>query len=231
MLHSHQLETAMRVLLVEDDILLGEAIRDGLVQYAYTVDWMTDGAQADAALQSESFDVVVLDIGLPKRSGLEVLAALRDRGQLTPVIILTARGALDDRVQGLTQGADDYLIKPVDLAELHARIIALHRRSAARAETAIVVGKVSLDPSAHTVSIDDDVIATARREFALLHKLLDQVGKVVTRDKLAQALYGWNDEVDSNAIEVHIHNLRKKFGHVLKIRTIRGVGYMIEKAE
>jgi two-component system response regulator QseB len=220
----------MRILLVEDDELLGDGLRTGLTQYGYTVDWLKDGLSADHALKTENFDAVVLDLGLPKLSGIEVLQNFRARGQITPVVILTARESIEDRIKGLDSGADDYLTKPFDLEELCARLRALQRRYSARAESKLTHENVALDPAAHTVTLNDEPVNISRREFALLHKLLENVGRVLSRESLAQSLYGWEDEVDSNALEVHIHNLRKKFGQDF-ILTIRGVGYMIDKSK
>lgn len=220
----------MRVLLVEDDELLGDGLRTGLMQYGYTVDWLKDGSSADQALKTESFDVVVLDLGLPKLSGIQVLQNHRARGQATPVIILTAREAIEDRIKGLDSGADDYLTKPFDLDELCARLRALQRRKAARAEPLITYDNIVVDPAAHTVKLNGELINVSRREFALLQKLLENTGRVLSREHLAQSLYGWGEDVDSNALEVHIHNLRKKFGQGF-IHTIRGIGYMIDKSK
>ncbi len=218
----------MRVLLVEDDELLGDGVCTGLKQYGYTVDWVKDGLSAQHALLHEQFESVVLDLGLPKRSGVDVLKSIRAQNVMVPVLILTARETVEDRVRGLDAGADDYLVKPFDLDELCARLRALQRRAASRAVSMIVYGQISIDPSAYTVSVGDEQISLSRREFSLLQKLLENVGKVLSRDSLTQTLYGWGDDVDSNALEVHIHNLRKKFGDALIIRTIRGVGYMVE---
>lgn len=220
----------MRVLLVEDDIHLGDALRTGLVQLGYAVDWVKDGAAAENALKIETFDIVVLDLGLPKVPGLKVLEGIRSRGLTTPVLILTARETIDDRVKGLDAGADDYLVKPFNLGELGARIRALQRRSTARATALLTYKDIELDPAAHTVSLAGVATNISRREFALLQKLLENNGKVLSREQLNQSLYSWDEDVDSNALEVHIHNLRKKFGSDL-IRTIRGVGYMVKKLE
>jgi len=219
----------MRVLVVEDDELLGDALYIALKQEGYTADWVKDGLAAQHALLNEQFGGVVLDLGLPKRSGLEVLKVIRAQGIKTPVIILTAREATEDKVKGLDAGADDYLSKPFDMDELCARLRALQRRAASRAVAEIVYGRISIDPNAYSVSVDDGHVPLSRREFTLLQKLLENIGKVISRDSLTQTLYGWADDVDSNALEVHIHNLRKKFGDLLPIRTIRGVGYMVEK--
>ena len=220
----------MRLLLAEDDELLRKGIHDGLVQYGYTVDCVSDGAQAIRALSTnESFEVIILDLGLPKKSGLEVLKAIRSQGNTTPVLILTARDTVDDQVAGLDAGADDYVIKPFDFDTVCARIRALQRRQYDRSENILVHGNIELNPASHTVTLNGDKLILSRREFALLSKLLENIDRVVTRESMTQSLYGWEDEVDSNTIEVHIHNIRKKFGNELVIRTIRGVGYMVEK--
>jgi two-component system response regulator QseB len=218
----------MRILLVEDDELLGDGLRTGLIQYGYTVDWLKDGLSADQALRTENFDLVVIDLGLPKMPGITVLQNLRGRGQTMPVLILTARESIDDRVKGLDSGADDYLTKPFDLDELCARLRALQRRFSSRAEPILVHENISLDPAAHTVSLNNEPVSVSRREFALLQKMLENAGRVLSREHLTQSLYGWGEDVDSNALEVHIHNLRKKFGQSF-IHTIRGIGYMINK--
>jgi two-component system, OmpR family, response regulator QseB len=218
----------MRVILVEDDELLGDGVRSGLKQYGYTVDWVKDGSAAKHAILSEHFDAIILDLGLPKLSGIEVLQQIRDAGVSTPVLILTARDAVEDRVKGLDSGADDYLTKPFDLEEVSARLRALLRRSSGRADTSITYRNIVLDPASHSVTMDGSELSLSRREFALLHKLLENSGKVLSRDQLTQSLYGWEDDVDSNTLEVHIHNLRKKLNGTF-IRTIRGVGYMVEK--
>lgn len=218
----------MRLLLVEDDELLGDGVCTGLKQYGYTVDWVKDGQSAIQALSSENFDMVVLDLGLPKLSGLEVLKTVRGKNITTPVVILTARETVEDRVKGLDAGADDYIVKPFDLDELCARLRALQRRISARAKPEITHGNITLDPASHSVHLGEEELNISRREFVLLQKLLENPGRVLSREQLTQTLYGWGYDVDSNALEVHIHNLRKKFGTPL-IRTIRGVGYMIEK--
>ncbi len=218
----------MRVLLVEDDELLGDGLRTGLIQVGYTVDWAKNGLAADQALQNETFDLVILDLTLPKIDGISILQRMRSRGNTTPVLILTARESIEERVRGLDSGADDYLTKPFDLDEVCARLRALQRRFASRALPQIVHGNLTLDPASHLVTLDQENITLPRREFALLHILLENEGRVLSREHLTQSLYGWGEEVDSNALEVHIHNLRKKFGQEF-IRTIRGIGYMIEK--
>ncbi len=220
----------MRILLIEDDELLGDGLRTGLIQYGYATDWLKDGLSADQALKTENFDLVVLDLGLPKLPGISVLQNLRARGQTMPVLILTARESVDDRVKGLDNGADDYLTKPFDLDELCARLRALQRRFTSRAEPLLTHQGITLDPASHTVTFNTENINLSRREFSLLHKLLENAGRVLSREHLTQSLYGWGEDVDSNALEVHIHNLRKKFGQEF-IRTIRGIGYMIDKSK
>jgi two-component system OmpR family response regulator/two-component system response regulator QseB len=218
----------MRILLVEDDPQLGDGLTVGLRQGGFAVDWLRDGNDADLALQSEIFDLVVLDLGLPKLSGMEVLKRARSRGQSLPILVLTARDATGDKVAGLDAGADDYLVKPIDLDELSARVRALTRRSAGRAAPLLSHGQLALDPAAHLVTLDGQVVELSGREFSLLQMLLESAGRVLTRTQLEQSLYGWRDEPDSNALEVHIHHLRKKLGSDL-IRTLRGVGYTIAK--
>ena len=220
----------MRLLLVEDDDLLGDAVKTGLIQFGYVVDWLKDGESARAAIKSESFEAIILDLGLPKLSGLGFLQSIRNDGNSTPVIILTARESIEDRVKGLDSGADDYLVKPFDLNELSARVRALIRRSTGRADATLHYRNLTLDPAAHAVYVDEVLVNVPRREFALLQKLLENSGQVLSREQIMQSLYGWDEEVDSNALEVHIHNLRKKL-NANYIRTIRGVGYMIEKNE
>ena len=218
----------MRLLLVEDDKALGEGLRLGLRQEGYTVDWLEDGASALHALLSEDFDLLVLDLGLPRISGLQVLRELRRSGSALAVLILTARDATEDRIAGLDAGADDYLVKPFDLDELKARLRALLRRSAGRAELRIEHAGVSLDPSSQQVSYQGKPVPMTPKEYLLLHELLSQPGKVLTRERLAQLLYGWDEEAESNTLEVHIHHLRKKLFSSL-IRTVRGVGYLVEE--
>lgn len=222
----------MRVLLVEDDELLGDGIRTGLKHYGHTVDWVKDGRAASEVLTSkhENFDIVVLDLGLPKISGMDVLKIIREKNIPTPVVILTARDNVDDRVRGLDTGADDYITKPFDLDELCARMRALQRRAKSRVKPVLSYGPITLDPASHVVTLNNEQVLVSRREFALLQKLLENSGRVISREQLNQTLYGWGENIDSNALEVHIHNLRKRFGNHL-IRTIRGVGYMAEKLE
>lgn len=218
----------MRLLLVEDDELLGDAVKAGLTQFGYVVDWLKDGEIAKTILKSELFELIILDLGLPKLSGLKLLQAIRQDGNATPVIILTARDSVDDRIKGLDSGADDYITKPFDLNELGARIRALIRRSQGRADAEIHYKNIILDPASHSVTVDNNLMNIPRREFAILLKLLENNGQVVSRDQLMQSIYSWDEDVDSNTLEVHIHNLRKKLNATF-IRTIRGIGYMAEK--
>lgn len=215
----------MRILLVEDDRMLGDGLQAGLTQAGYAVDWLRDGEAAVAALSTETFAAVVLDLGLPKRDGLSVLQWLRGRHDATPVLILTARDQLEDRVRGLDLGADDYVLKPFDLDEIAARLRALVRRAHGRPEPVLTLGGIELNPAARTVTRGGALIDLTPREFDLLHLLLQNADRVLTRRALEEQLYTWNDAVDSNALEVHVHHLRKKLGNEL-IRTVRGVGYM-----
>lgn len=211
-----------------DDPLLGDGIRAGLGLEGDTVDWVTDGVAADQALATDEFDLLVLDLGLPRRDGMEVLRGLRKRGDMTPVLILTARDKVADRVAGLDAGADDYLSKPFDLDELLARVRALTRRHTGRAQPLLEHGELRLDPATHQVSLGGEPVELAPREYALLRLLLEQRGKVLSRTRLVEALYGWDGELESNAIEVHVHHLRRKLGNEL-IRTVRGIGYGIDR--
>lgn len=217
----------MRLLLVEDDVALGEGIHQALSREGYTVDWVKDGASALHALLSEVFDLAILDLGLPRLDGLAVLRRLRESGSALPVLILTARDATEDRIAGLDAGADDYLIKPFDLSELKARLRALLRRSAGRARVTIEHAGIRLDPTTQQVSYKNEPVGLTPKEYQLLYELLSPPGRVMTRERLMQLLYGWNEEAESNTLEVHIHHLRKKFSSEL-IRTVRGVGYLVE---
>lgn len=219
----------MRVLLVEDDALLGDGVNAGLKLAGFAVDWAQDGQAAKLALETEEYALLVLDLGLPKLSGLEVLKWLRGRAITLPVLILTARDTVADRVAGLNAGADDYLIKPFDLDELIARLNALLRRSAGQVTQTIQHGEITLTPTTHEVHKNGALVILSAREFALLHQLLHHIGHVQSREQLEQHLYGWGEEVESNSVEVHVHHLRKKLGTNL-IRTLRGVGYVIDKA-
>ncbi len=219
----------MRLLLVEDDEDLGEGIRVALKPEGYTVDWVRDGAGGLRALSQESFDIAVLDLGLPGMDGLDVLRHLRRAAIAVPVLVLTARDATGDRIAGLDAGADDYLVKPFEVDELKARLRALLRRSLSRPQPAIEHQGVRLDLVSQEVSYQGRPVALQRKEFLLLHQLLSQPGRVFTRDKLEQALYGWDEVAESNAIDVHIHHLRRKLFPEL-IKTVRGVGYRVDKA-
>lgn len=220
----------MRVLLAEDDSMIAQALCEGLDQNGFVVDWAQDGEQARLALDSPGSEYVVLllDLGLPRLSGLELLADLREHRNPIPVLILTARDALADRVRGLNDGADDYLVKPFELEEVVARIHALIRRRAGRSEPIIEYGDLRLDPLNHEVWIDDEPIDLSAREFALLHALLVKPGAVLSRAQLEEQLYGWGQEIASNAIDVHLHKLRKKLG-ADRIVNVRGVGFRIAR--
>jgi two-component system response regulator QseB len=216
----------MRLLLVEDDPMIGASVRRGLQQDGFTVDWLRDGKSAESAFDPAAHALVLLDLGLPGKDGLSVLKALRRRGEAAPVLILTARDAVADRVAGLDAGADDYLVKPFNLEELAARIRALLRRRAGRADVELRHGPLTLDPARHEVRLDGAPLALSAREFALLEALLERPGVVLSIAALQEKVYGWDDEVGSNTIEVYIHALRKKLGPDF-IRNVRGVGYMI----
>jgi two-component system, OmpR family, response regulator QseB len=216
----------MRVLLAEDDPMIGASVRQGLRQDGFAIDWVTDGRAADLALAEGVHDAVVLDLGLPRRAGLEVLGAMRQRGDARPVLILTARDALADRVAGLDAGADDYMVKPFELGELAARLRALHRRSAGRAAPVLEHGEIRLDPASHEVRRSGEQVELSAREFALLEALLVRPGVILSRAQLEEKLYGWKDSVESNAVEVHIHALRRKLGADF-IRNVRGVGWKV----
>jgi DNA-binding response OmpR family regulator len=218
----------VRILLVEDDSLLGEGLQSALQRENYFVDWMRSGESALTAIISTYFDAVILDIGLPGISGLDVLKKARKQGYDFPVLILTAQDGVSSRVTGLDTGADDYLSKPFELDELCARLRALIRRSQGLPGQRIRYQSILLDPVAHSVSKDNQPIELSRREFALLRELLSSCGRVLSRSQLEDKLYSWGDEVESNAIEVHIHHLRKRLGSDL-IKTVRGVGYTIAK--
>jgi DNA-binding response OmpR family regulator len=222
-------DIVMRVLLAEDDPQLGSGIRTGLEQAGYTVDWLTRGDEVRHALEAENFDIMILDLGLPNKDGLSLLREARAAGLTLPVLILTARDTVADRVAGLDVGADDYMNKPFDLDELHARIRALLRRHSGRAEPLIRHGEVVLDPAARLVMLGGQNVSLTAREFAVLHLLLENAGRVLSREQIEEKVYGWNELVESNSTEVHIHHLRKKLGKDV-IVTVRGVGYMIPKS-
>lgn len=216
----------MRVLLVEDDAMIGRAVQHGLRHTGFSIDWVTDGASGQAAAANGVYDAVILDLGLPRLDGMSLLKALRLRGDLVPVLIISARDAVADRIEGLNAGADDYLLKPFDLDELVARLRALLRRHAGAASGIMTAGALSLDPVARQVTLAGNELSLTAKEFALLEALLRKPGAVLSRERLEESIYGWGEEVGSNAVEVHLHNLRRKLGATL-IRNVRGVGYKI----
>lgn len=218
----------MRILLAEDDALLGDGLRAGLRQSGFQVDWVRDGEAAERELRAQPYAAAVLDLGLPRRDGMDVLASVRRAGVAVPVLVLTARDALPDRIRGLDVGADDYVLKPVDLEELAARLRALVRRAHGQPQECLAVQDLVLDVAARSVSRAGVPVGLSGREFDLLHALLRSAGRVLSREQLEQQLYGWGQEVESNAIEVHVHHLRRKLGAGL-IQTVRGVGYMIAR--
>jgi two-component system OmpR family response regulator/two-component system response regulator QseB len=220
----------MRILVVEDDPLLGDALQMGLTQRGFDTDWVKDGVAAELALRAEPFAAVVLDLGLPRLDGLELLRRERAKQSKTPVLVLTARDAIDDRVKGFDTGADDYVVKPVDLDELAARLRALVRRSQGGSAPVLEIGDLRLDPAARTVAYCGRPIELQAKEFALLHEFMLNAGRVLSREQIEQRLYAWGDEVESNAVEVHVHHLRKKLAPAL-IRTVRGVGYVMPREQ
>jgi two-component system response regulator QseB len=220
----------MRLLLAEDDAMIGESVRRGLRQDGFAVDWVQDGRAAEVALADNVHDLVLLDLGLPRKEGLDVLRGMRRRGDARPVLIVTARDAVADRVAGLDAGADDYVLKPFELTELAARIRALLRRHSGRAAPIVAVGDIALDPATHEVRVRGVPIALSAREFALLEALLARPGAVLSRAQLEEKLYGWNEEVGSNAVEVHLHALRRKLPPDT-IRNVRGVGWTIARGD
>ncbi|AWV43607.1 two-component system response regulator QseB [Hafnia alvei] len=219
----------MRVLLIEDDKLIGDGIKAGLIKMGFSVDWFTEGKQGLSALDSAPYDAVVLDLSLPGMDGLDILRTWRQNGHDEPVLILTARDALEQRVAGLQQGADDYLCKPFALIEVAARLQALIRRRHGQVQTTLDHGSVSLDPINLTVTYNNEPIYLKPKEFALLELLLRNEGRVLPRPLIEEKIYNWDDDVSSNAIEVHIHHLRKKFGSSF-IRTVHGIGYTLGEA-
>lgn len=216
----------MRLLLIEDDLMIGRAVVNGLSQAGFAVDWVTDGRSGQGAAANGVYDGVVLDLGLPQLDGLALLQGLRARKDTVPVLIISARDAVPDRIAGLNAGADDYLLKPFDLDELVARVRALLRRHAGAASPVLSVGLLSLDPVQRTVVHDGRELNLTAKEFALLEALLHRPGVVLSRERLEESMYAWGDEVGSNALEVHLHNLRRKIGGQF-IRNVRGVGYRI----
>ncbi|MGH8105029.1 MAG: response regulator transcription factor, partial [Arenimonas sp.] len=203
---------AMRVLLVEDDRMIGEAVENALQDAAYTVDWAHDGMAAQRSIEALNYDIVLLDLGLPKKSGIEVLRAIRSHGHLIPVVVITARDAVEDRIQGLDAGADDYVLKPFDMSELLARMRAILRRKSGAAGSLISNGIISLDPTSREARVGSDTIRLSAREFSLLYTLMIRPGSILSRSELEERIYGWNEEVESNAVEFLIHSLRKKMG-------------------
>jgi two-component system, OmpR family, response regulator QseB len=218
----------MRVLVVEDDRMIAKGLHTALKQDGYAVDGVSDGASAAAALRSSRFDLVLLDLGLPERDGLDVLRELRSRGDATPVIIVTARDDVHNRIQGLDAGADDYIVKPFDLDEVAARMRSVLRRAAGRGDPYIRHRGISLDPVSHAVERDGEPVVLSAHEFAVLEALMQRPGAVLSRAQLEDRLYGWSEGIESNAIEVYVHGLRRKLGNDA-IRTLRGVGYFVPK--
>ena len=218
----------MRILLVEDDALLGDALEAGLKQAGHAVDWVRDGVRAETALATEEYAAVVLDLGLPRKDGIEVLRGLRTKKRLMPVLILTARDTVEDRIKGLDAGADDYLVKPFDLGELNARLRALLRRAGGQPAPVLSAAGLSLDPATRRVLAEGREVELSAKEYALLHALMQQAGRALSRAQLEQHLYAWGDEIGSNTVEVYIHHLRRKLG-ADAIRTLRGIGYVVAK--
>ena len=216
----------MRILLAEDDPLLGDGLRAGLRQLGFQVDWVRDGEAAEREMRAQAYAAAVLDLGLPRKDGMAVLASIRAARVTTPVLVLTARDTVPDRIRGLDSGADDYVVKPVDLNELAARLRALVRRAHGKPQENLNAQDIELDPAARSVTQAGNAVTLSTREFDLLHALMLAAGRVLSREQLEQQLYSWGQEVESNAIEVHIHNLRRKLRPGL-IHTVRGVGYML----
>ena len=220
----------MRLLLVEDDEILGDGLVAGLTMEGYAVDWLTSGRLADEALKLNSYELIVLDLNLPDLDGLSVLKALRSRKDETPVMVLTAKDTIPDRVLGLDSGADDFVIKPFELDEVCARLRALSRRKEGRSVTTIEYKGIVLDPAAHQVSFNGEKVELSQKEFEILNFLMSNIGRVISRARLEESLYSWNSDIESNTVEVHIHHLRKKLDTSL-IRTVRGVGYIIDSED
>ena len=219
----------MRLLLVEDDRMIGESVQKGLRLDGFSVDWAQDGRSAELALDTERYDCVLLDLGLPKKDGLELLRDLRARRDPVPVVVITARDAVPERIKGLDTGADDYLVKPFDLDELAARVRAVVRRRDGRAEPVIEHLGLVLRPATHEATFEGQPLMLSQREFAVLEALLTRPGAILSRAQLEERIYGWGEEVESNAVEVFVHGLRRKLGSDF-IRTVRGAGYMVPKS-
>ena len=218
----------MRILIVEDDPHLGDGLRSALKSMGFAPDWLREAAPARHALRCEEYDAVILDLGLPGEDGVSLLKGLRAEGMRTPVLILTARDAKDDKLSGFAAGADDYVVKPVDVEELAARLHALIRRAAGQAQPRLKCGGVEMDPHARRVWRDGEAVDLSLREFAVLEKLMSRAGRVVSKAQLEAAIYGWGEGVESNAVEVHVHHLRRKLGGDF-IRTLRGIGYLVDE--
>jgi DNA-binding response OmpR family regulator len=218
----------MRILVVEDDTLLGRGIQSGLGELGFAADWMRDGLEARNAIGAAAYSAIVLDLGLPRLSGMEFLKGMRASGDKTPVLVLTAYDGVKDRIRGLDAGADDYMIKPFDLHELAARLRALVRRSGGKAAPLLRASGVELDPATRSVRFDGRAIELSGREFDVLHELMLAAGRVLSREQIVERIYSWGEELESNAVEVHVHHLRRKLASEV-IRTLRGVGYMVSR--
>ena len=218
----------MRLLLIEDNESIGKGLHTGLKLAGYAVDWVKDGDMALSAFRTGEYDIAVLDLGLPKRSGIEVLQEIRAHGKALPVLILTAKDSTDDKILGLDSGADDYMLKPFEFDELKARLRALIRRSSGRANPVLRYTDIEIDPASHTVSKNGEIVDLSPKAFEIFLALVENQGRVMSRNRLEESMYSWKDEIESNAVEVHIHQIRKKLGSKV-IRTIRGVGYIMDK--
>ena len=220
----------MRILLVEDDLMIGEAVQNALKEAAYAVDWVRDGSSAQLSAETQHYDLVLLDLGLPKKDGMHVLKAIRSRDNPVPLVIMTARDSLQDRIQGLDAGADDYVLKPFDMSELLARMRAVLRRKGGAAGPVLSNGRIALDPNTREASLENNKVTLSAREFSLLYTLMLRPGAILSRSELEERIYGWNEEVESNAVEYLIHSIRKKLGSDA-IKNIRGAGWMVSKQQ